>query len=76
VLCTIFRWFARFQEVRGSLEDDPRPGRPVPARSSENVKKARAIVMQDKRIAIRVLAERLGVGKEAARKILERYFQK
>ena len=70
------RWFARFQEGRKSLEDDPRTGRPVSGRSNENVEKTLPIVMQDRRITTRLLAERLGVGKEAARQILERDLQK
>ncbi|GFG35433.1 hypothetical protein Cfor_05639, partial [Coptotermes formosanus] len=57
----VFRWFARFQEGRVSPEDDRCPGLPVSARSNENVEKARPIVMVDKRIATRFLAERLGV---------------
>jgi hypothetical protein len=40
------------------------------------VEKAPDIVMQDRRIATRLLAERLGVGKAAARQILERVFRK
>jgi hypothetical protein len=65
-----------FQEGRKSLEDDPRPVRPVSARSSENVEKVRAIVMQDRRITTTLLAERLGVGQETARQILEWDLQK
>jgi hypothetical protein len=40
------------------------------------VEKAHAIVMQDRRLTTRLLAERLGGGKEAARQILERDLQK
>jgi hypothetical protein len=40
------------------------------------VEKAHAIVMQDEGKATRLLAERLGAGKEVARQILERDFQK
>jgi hypothetical protein len=72
----VFRRFASFREGRESLEDDPRPGRPVSARSKENVEKARAIVMQDRRLTTRLLADCLGVGKETARQILERDLQK
>jgi hypothetical protein len=40
------------------------------------MEKPRAIVKQDRRITTRLLAERLGVGKKAARQILERDFKK
>jgi hypothetical protein len=72
----VFQWFTHFQEGRES-EDDPHPDRPVSVRSNENVEKAHAIVMQDRPITTRLLAERLGVSKEAAaRQILERDLQK
>jgi hypothetical protein len=67
----VFRWFARFQEGK-SLEDDPHPDWPVSTWSNENVEKVCAIVMQDRRLNTTLLAERLGVSKEAARQILER----
>jgi len=61
-----------FQEGGESLEDDPSPGWPVSAQSKENVEKTHATLMQDRRITTRLLVECLGVGKEAARKIMER----
>jgi hypothetical protein len=64
--------FTCFQEGRESLEDDPSPGWPVSAQSNENVEKTCATVMQDRRITTRLLAECLAVGKEAARKVMER----
>jgi hypothetical protein len=63
--------FARLQGGRQSLQHDHRPGRRVSAQFSEYVDKPHAIVMQDRRIKTRLLAESLGVGKEAARQILE-----
>jgi ribosomal protein S25 len=72
----VFRWFARFQEDRKSLEDDPWSGRLVFARSDEKAEKARAMVTQDRQITTRLLAERLGVGKEAARQIWKETFRK
>jgi len=65
-----------FSKGRASLENDTRPGLPDSARSTENLEKSRAIARQDRRITTRLLAERLGVGKKAARQILERGFKK
>jgi len=65
-----------FSKGRASLENDTRPDRQDSARSIENVEKTRDIVKQDSRITTRLLAERLGVGKKAARQILERYLKK
>jgi hypothetical protein len=66
----------RLQEGGELLEGDSRPGWPVCARSNECAEKARAIVVQDRRITTGILAEHRGVGKEAARQILERHLQK
>jgi hypothetical protein len=41
------------------VEDEPCPGWPVSAQSNENVEKARSIVMQDRSITTKLLAERL-----------------
>lgn len=65
-----------FSKRRASLENDTRPGRPDSSRSNENMEKTRAIVKQDRRINSRLFAERLGVGKKAARQILERGLKK
>jgi propanediol dehydratase small subunit len=63
-----------FQEDKESLEDDPHPNQPVSTWPNENVEKAQAIVMQDRRITTTLLAECLGVSKKAARQILEKRF--
>ena len=55
---------------------DPRPGRPVSSQSNENMEESRAIVMQDRRITTRLFVERLGIGRQAARQILERDLRK
>jgi hypothetical protein len=62
---------SRVFKRRASLANDTLPGRPDSARSNENVEKTRTIVKQDRRIATTLLTERLGVGKEAKRQILE-----
>ena len=69
--CTSLPMVRAFSKGRASLENDTRPGRPDAARSNENVEKTHAIVKQDRRIATRLLTERFGVGKNAARQTLE-----
>jgi len=68
--------FVRFREGRESLEDEPQLGQPVFTGTIENMEKTHTTVMQDKDITTRLLAECLGVNKEATRKILERDLQK
>jgi hypothetical protein len=43
--CTqVFKWFKRFKEGRGEIEDDPRPGRPCTSNTGANVEKVGEIV--------------------------------
>ena len=42
----VFRWFARYQEDWEPLGNDTRRGRPISARSNENVEKPRATGLQ------------------------------
>jgi histone-lysine N-methyltransferase SETMAR len=46
---------------RDSLEDDPRPGRPVDATTPENVEKGEQLVLEDTRLKKKQLAEMVGV---------------
>ncbi|XP_075230279.1 protein GVQW3-like [Lycorma delicatula] len=72
----MFRWFSAFKNKREFVEDEPRVGRPVSARADENVEKAKEIVANDIRITTRMLAVKLGVGKETAESILEKDLHK
>jgi hypothetical protein len=65
-----------FKKTGNRWRKDPRLCRPVSARSNENMNKNCAILFADRRIITDLLAERLGVCKEAARQIWERDLQK
>lgn len=71
-LCTSLPMVRRFQGSRESMEHEYRPGRNVSARFNEYVDKPHAIVLQDRRMTTKLLAESLRVGKEAPRQIQER----
>jgi hypothetical protein len=60
-----------FQDGRKPLENEPRLGRPVSARSNEKVVKTRPTAMAGRKTT-RVLDQRLGVGKEGAMKSVEK----
>ena len=55
----VFRRFARFQEGSESLEDDPRPGRAVSARSNENVRKFAPLLCRTTSVHSRIPRRRL-----------------
>lgn len=41
---TVFNWFGEFKRERRSFEDDPRPGRPASAVTSEYIAAAKAMI--------------------------------
>ncbi|CAB3260001.1 unnamed protein product [Arctia plantaginis] len=57
----IYEWYKRFQDDREDVEDDERPGRPSTSTTDENVKKVKEMVMNDRRITIREVADDVGI---------------
>ena len=37
----VYEWYKRFQDGRGDVEDDERPGHPSPSTTDENVEKVK-----------------------------------
>ena len=67
---TVKRWVAEFKCDRQSLDDDPRPGRPVTVATSEMVNKVHDIVMTDRRVTERYIASTVGISQERVHSIL------
>ncbi|XP_025153781.1 putative uncharacterized protein FLJ37770 [Harpegnathos saltator] len=57
----VYEWYKLFQEGREDIEDDARSGRPSASTSDENVKKVKEIVLANRRITIREVAEEIGI---------------
>ena len=53
----VYEWYKRFQDGREDVEDDERPGRPSASTTDENVEKVEEMVMNDRRITIREVAD-------------------
>ena len=58
---TVYEWVSRFKDGRSSLEDNPRPGRPVSSCTHENITKVKDCILQDRRVTIREISECVGV---------------
>ncbi|GFS29193.1 protein GVQW3 [Nephila pilipes] len=66
----IKEWFNRFKDGRTSAESEQRYGKPQTARSAANVERVRNLVMTDRRLTVREIAEEVGVSKDSAHAIL------
>jgi len=71
---TIKKWAAEFKRGRTSLEGDPREGRPKSATTPEIIEQVHDMVLDDKRMKVREIAETIGISKERIGYILHEEF--
>ena len=57
----VYASYKRFQDGREDVEDDERPERPSTSTTDENVEKVKEMVMNDRRITIREVADDVGI---------------
>jgi histone-lysine N-methyltransferase SETMAR len=67
---TIKKWAAEFKRGRTSLEDDPCEGCPKSATAPEIIEHVHDMVLDDRRIKVREIAEPIGISKEHVRYIV------
>lgn len=67
---TVKFWAAEFKRGRRSLEDDERPGRPKTVTTNDNIAKVHQLVLDDRRIKVREIAEIMKMSKETVCHIL------
>jgi len=66
----VFEWFARFRDGRGTTEDDLHTGRPIASRTAERVEEISNLIIKDRRISVREIAEKVGMSFGTCQKIL------
>jgi len=64
------KWAAEFKRGRTSLEDDPREGRPKNATTPEIIEQVHNMVLDDRWMKVREIAETVGISKERVGYIL------
>ena len=69
---TIKKWAALFKSGRTSLEDDAREGRPKIATTPEIIHQVHDIVLDDRRVKVKEIADVLGISKERVGYILHK----
>ena len=61
---TIKKWAAEFKHGRTSLEVDPREGRPNSVTTPEIIEQVHDILLDDRRMKLREVAETIGISNE------------
>ena len=58
---TVAKWVAEFKDPERGFEDAPRSGRPSSTFTDENIRAIERIVMYDRQISVRCVANELGI---------------
>ena len=66
----VFEWHKRFREGRTDVEDDERSRRPTISKTTNNIRKIEKIVREDRRLSIRLIAERMSIDKETVWQVI------
>ena len=66
----LFGWRMRFKEGREEVKDDHRSGRPSTSRTDKNVERVRQKVLSDRRLTVKMIADKLGMNSERAWRII------
>ncbi|XP_033226303.1 uncharacterized protein LOC117178883 [Belonocnema kinseyi] len=69
-IATVKNWFNEFVRGHTSVFDEPRPGAPKTANTEENVNKIHDLVLADRRLKVRKIAEVVGIAEGTAHHIL------
>ena len=67
---TVAKWVAEFKDPERGFEDAPQMGHPSTITADENIKTIERIVMRDRQISVRRLAEELGIPKTTIHEIM------
>jgi ribosome-binding protein aMBF1 (putative translation factor) len=73
---SVFEWFKRFQDGSEDRQNDPRSGRPLTSRKADTVADVPEIVTQDRRWAVRMMADELNINKDTIRRVLREDLRK
>jgi len=59
----VFRWHNAFKDGKERVEDEQRAGRPSTSRIENNVARVKAVLDRDRRLNVRLIAEKVGLPK-------------
>ena len=67
---TVKNWVARFKRGDFSTCDAPRPGRPKTVTTPEIIDQIHELILEDRRISVKPIAEQLGISRERVGSII------
>jgi len=67
---TVKNWVAQFKHGNFSTCDAPRPGRPKTVTTPEVIDQIRDLILEDRRISAKSIAEKLGISRERVESII------
>ena len=59
-----------FHDEREDIEDDPKSGRPTECRNDNNVEKIFQLLLKNRHLSLRMLADEVNIGKDTVRRIV------
>ena len=72
----VFQWHGLFRDGLEDTEDDPRSGRPTECRNDNNIEKISQLLLQNRHLPRRMLAEEVNIGKDTVTRIVTEDFRK
>ncbi|XP_018401191.1 PREDICTED: uncharacterized protein LOC108778481 [Cyphomyrmex costatus] len=66
----VYQWYERFKSGREAVEDDTRPGRPSTSKTDENVDEIRQLLIENRKLTIREIAETTNISFGSVQSIL------
>ena len=67
---TVCKWVRRFNDCRGSIENDPQFGRPVSVLTEKNIATVKTLIEEDARYTVQEIVELSGIHSSSVLKIL------
>ncbi|KAG5348132.1 SETMR methyltransferase, partial [Acromyrmex charruanus] len=66
----VYQWYECFKSGREAVEDDARPGRPSTSKTDENVDEIRQLLIENRKLTIREIAETTNISFGSVQSIL------
>jgi hypothetical protein len=66
----VFQWYGQFRDGQEDSEDNPRSGWHTECRNNNNVEIISQLLLQNYHLSLRMLADKVNIGKDTVRKIV------